>query len=75
MDKDYVFAVQATGEKAVNNSYIITSDNKQITPKDAAKADWKKAFILLGIIWIVCGLMMLWASRKFYQKDYDKINK
>lgn len=32
------------------------------------------AFPLLGGIWIACGLMMLWASRKFYQKDYDKIN-
>lgn len=32
------------------------------------------AFPLLGGIWIACGLMMLWASRRFYQKDYDKIN-
>ena len=32
------------------------------------------AFPLLGGIWIACGLLMLWASRKFYQKDYDKIN-
>ena len=32
------------------------------------------AFPLLGGIWIACGLMMLWASKKFYQKDYDKIN-
>ena len=31
-------------------------------------------FPILGAIWIVCGLMMLWASRKFYQRDYDKIN-
>ena len=30
---------------------------------------------LLGGIWIACGLMMLWASRRFYQRDYDKINK
>lgn len=32
-------------------------------------------FPVLGGVWIVCGLMMLWASRKFYQKDYDKINR
>ena len=32
-------------------------------------------FPVLGGIWVVCGLMMLWAGRKFYQKDYDKINK
>ena len=32
-------------------------------------------FPVLGGIWVVCGLMMLWASRKFYQKDYDKINR
>ena len=31
-------------------------------------------FPLLGGIWIACGLMMLWASKRFYQKDYDKIN-
>ena len=73
-DKDYVFAVQATGKKVVNNSNIITSDNESITPRDAAKADWTKAFVLLGIIWVVCGLLMLWAGRKFYQKDYNKIN-
>ena len=33
------------------------------------------AFPLLGGVWAVCGLMMLWASRRFYQRDYDKINK
>ena len=32
-------------------------------------------FPLLGGVWAVCGLMMLWASRRFYQRDYDKINK
>ena len=32
-------------------------------------------FPVLGIIWVVCGLLMLVASRRFYQKDYDKINK
>ena len=32
-------------------------------------------FPVLGGIWVVCGLVMLWAGRKFYQKDYDKINK
>ncbi len=31
-------------------------------------------FPVLGIIWVVCGLLMLWAGRKFYQKDYNKIN-
>ena len=75
MDKNYVFAVQATGKNPVNNSQIITSEGKNITPRDAAKADWTKAFILLGIIWLVCGVLMLWAGRKYYQRDYDKINK
>ena len=75
MDKNYVFAVQATGKNPVNNSQIITSEGKNITPRDAAKADWTKAFILLGIIWVVCGVLMLWAGRKYYQRDYDKINK
>lgn len=32
-------------------------------------------FPVLGIIWVVCGILMLVASRRFYQKDYDKINK
>ena len=32
-------------------------------------------FPVLGIIWVVCGILMLIASRRFYQKDYDKINK
>ena len=32
-------------------------------------------FPVLGIIWVVCGVLMLWAGRKYYQRDYDKINK
>jgi sugar phosphate permease len=32
-------------------------------------------FPVLGIIWVVCGILMLVASRRFYQKDCDKINK
>lgn len=32
-------------------------------------------FPVLGIIWVVCGLLMLVASRRYYQKDFDKINK
>ena len=32
-------------------------------------------FPVLGLIWVVCGILMLVASRRFYQKDYDKINK
>ena len=74
-DKEYVFAVQAKGEKVVNNSKILDTENKTTTPKEAVKADWGKAFKLLGIIWVVCGFFMLIASRKYYQKDYNKINK
>ena len=73
--KNYVFAVQAKGEKVVNNSWIVDTEGNSVIPKEAVKADWGKAFVLLGIIWVICGLMMLWASRKYYQKDYDKINK
>ena len=29
-------------------------------------------FPLLGVIWIVCGLLMLAVARTSYQKDYDK---
>lgn len=39
------------------------------------RASWAVAFKVLAIVWIACGAMMLWASRKFYQKDYDKINR
>ena len=32
-------------------------------------------FPVLGIIWIVCGVLMIIVSKTSYQKDYDKINK
>ena len=32
-------------------------------------------FPVLGIIWIVCGVLMIIVSQTSYQKDYDKINK
>lgn len=32
-------------------------------------------FPVLGIIWVVCGILMIIVSRTSYQKDYDKINK
>ena len=32
-------------------------------------------FPVLGVVWIVCGILMLIVSRTHYQKDYDKINK
>lgn len=46
---------------------------KGATPEEI-RASWTVAFKVLAIVWIACGAMMLWASRKFYQKDYDKIN-
>ena len=32
-------------------------------------------FPVLGVIWVVCGVLMLIVSKTSYQKDYDKINK
>ena len=32
-------------------------------------------FPVLGIIWVVCGVLMIIVSKTSYQKDYDKINK
>ena len=32
-------------------------------------------FPVLGIIWVVCGVLMVIVSKTSYQKDYDKINK
>lgn len=32
-------------------------------------------FPVLGVVWIVCGILMLIVSKTSYQKDYDKINK
>ena len=32
-------------------------------------------FPVLGIIWVVCGVLMIIVSRTNYQKDYDNINK
>lgn len=32
-------------------------------------------FPVLGIIWVICGILMFVVSRTNYQKDYDKINK
>ena len=32
-------------------------------------------FPVLGIIWVVCGILMIIVSQTSYQKDYDKINK
>lgn len=32
-------------------------------------------FPVLGIVWVVCGILMLIVSKTSYQKDYDKINK
>ena len=32
-------------------------------------------FPVLGIIWVVCGVLMIIISQTSYQKDYDKINK
>ena len=32
-------------------------------------------FPILGIIWVVCGVLMIIVSKTSYQKDYDKINK
>ena len=46
---------------------------KGATPEEIS-ASWAVAFKVLAAVWIACGAMMLWASRKFYQKDYDKIN-
>ena len=31
-------------------------------------------FPVLGVIWVVCGILMLIVSKTSYQKDYDKIN-
>ena len=39
------------------------------------RESWTVAFKVLAMVWIACGAMMLWASWRFYQKDYDKINK
>ena len=33
------------------------------------------AFSILGIIWVVCGALMIVTANSRYQKDYDKINK
>ncbi len=32
-------------------------------------------FPVLGVIWIVCGVLMIIVSKTSYQNDYDKINK
>lgn len=32
-------------------------------------------FPVLGVVWVVCGILMLVVSKTSYQKDYDKINK
>ena len=32
-------------------------------------------FPVLGVIWVVCGILMIIVSQTSYQKDYDKINK
>ena len=32
-------------------------------------------FPVLGVIWVVCGVLMVIVSQTSYQKDYDKINK
>ena len=32
-------------------------------------------FPVLGVVWVVCGILMLIVSKTSYQKDYDKINK
>ena len=32
-------------------------------------------FPVLGIIWVVCGVLMIIVSKTSYQKEYDKINK
>ena len=32
-------------------------------------------FPVLGVVWVVCGILLLVVSRTHYQKDYDKINK
>ena len=29
---------------------------------------------VLGVIWVVCGILMIIVSKTSYQKDYDKIN-
>ena len=31
-------------------------------------------FPVLGAVWVVCGILLLFVSRSHYQKDYDKIN-
>ena len=31
-------------------------------------------FPILGAVWVVCGILLLFVSRSHYQKDYDKIN-
>ena len=53
-----------------NDWKVIT---KGATPEEIS-ASWTVAFKVLGAVWIACGAMMLWASKRFYQKDYDKIN-
>ena len=32
-------------------------------------------FPVLGVIWVVCGILMIIVSQTSYQKDYEKINK
>ena len=53
------------------NSWSVVT--KGATPEEIS-ASWTVAFKVLAAVWIACGAMMLWASKKFYQKDYDKIN-
>ena len=53
------------------NSWSVAT--KGATPEEIS-ASWTVAFKVLAAVWIACGAMMLWASKKFYQKDYDKIN-
>lgn len=51
-----------------------TADLKGAAP-DAIRDSWGTAFKVLAGVWVACGALTLWASRKFYQKDYDKIDR
>ena len=50
-------------------------NSESLVDTTQTKDYWAIAFKVLASVWIACGALMLWASKKFYQKDYDKINR
>ena len=46
---------------------------KRNTVKAESLGSLAATFPVLGVIWVVCGILMIIVSYTSYQKDYDKI--